>query len=230
MSKRSIAREAMLDLVERRGFQGNNATVTLLLIDADVAPAAKSIQKLTKAKTLKPNVYGKRVKATRQSFMVYRLTDHGWTLVQRISGELPEAALAQQLSKDLKTRVMWLGLSDTASWTGYYLFDATGTMVELLEDFCDHHGDASHLDANLLGKLKVESTGNGIFGSTLRKVAVTKLQSGIEVHKLIDAFFRDENILAPFTGDWRTSPGSSVTLEIADLAPEDVERLDFVTA
>src|SRR4051812_2886754 len=120
MSKRSIAREAMLDLVERRGFHGDSATVTLLLIDADVAQAAKSIQKLTKSKTLKPNAYGKTVKATRQSYMIYRLSGHGWTLAQRISGELPKSALAQQLAKDLKTRVMWLGLSDTASWTGYY--------------------------------------------------------------------------------------------------------------
>ena len=47
--------------------------------------------------------------------------------------------------------------------------------------------------------------------------------------KLIDTFFRTENILAPVTGDWDRAPGPR-TLEIPNLAPEDVERMDFVAA
>ena len=46
MAKR--AKEEELDLVERRGFNGANATVNLVLVDADVERAAGAVKKCGK--------------------------------------------------------------------------------------------------------------------------------------------------------------------------------------
>ena len=59
------AKQESLDLVERRGFNGNNATVSLVLIDADVERAAAAVKKCGKCATWRKGVYGKRVRAAK---------------------------------------------------------------------------------------------------------------------------------------------------------------------
>jgi hypothetical protein len=213
------------DLAERRGFNGNGATIDLVLINAPLEPVASAVKEHAKCTTWRKDVYGKSVKATKQSYMVYRLAGHGWTLLQSVCGTPADFQLAQELSRRRKGRAMWLRLSEVASWMGYYLFDG-GAMTEILEDFAEHHGDASHLPRDVVGSLKVHSTGRGIFGSSTRKVALSKLKTPIDAQQFVDSFFRSENILAPVSGEWG-SPGT-VTLEFPDIGADDMERLDFL--
>ena|SRR5688572_21131238 len=214
---------------ERRGFNGSNATVRLVLVEAAVGEAASAVKKYGGCATWRKDVYGVRVRATRQSYMVYRLEGHGWSVVQSVSGPAATHRLAQWVSRELGGRTIWLCLSDVASWTGYYVFDR-GTMTEILEDYAEHHGDTSHLPQEVVGSLKSLPTGRGIFGSSAREVALSKLKTGIGVEQFIDSFFKSQNILAPVSGDWREEP-RMVTLELPqleELADEDVERMDFV--
>ena len=215
-----------LDLVERRGFNGTNATVSLVLVDADVERSAAAIRKCGKCASWRKGLYAKRARATKQSYMVYRLAGHGWSMAQAVSGKPVTYELARDVSRELGGRAMWLSMSDPASWTGYCLFNAS-VMTELLEDFGDHHGDASHLPPDLVGSLKVRSTGRGIFGSSVRKVALSKLKTAKDVNKLIDDLLRAENTLAPVSGEWG-GEGGTLTLAIPYLSEEDVERLDLV--
>ena len=92
---------------------------------------------------------------------------------------------------------------------------------------CNGPGDASHLPPDLVGSLKVRSTGRGIFGSSVRKVALSKLKTPKDVNKLIDDLLRAENTLAPVSGEWG-GEGGTLTLDIPYLSEEDVERLDLV--
>ena len=158
--------------------------------------------------------------------MVYRLAGHGWSMAQSVSGKPVTYELARDVSRELGGRAMWLAVSDTASWTGYLLFNA-GVLVEILEDYVDHHNNASHLPPDLVRSLTVQSTGHGIFGSSWRKVPLSKLKTPKDVDKLIDDLLRAENTLAPVSGEWNDE-GGLVTLDLPYLSEEDVERLDFL--
>jgi hypothetical protein len=209
----------------RRGFNGNGATVSLVLVEGDVDRAAAAVKTCAKCTTWRKDVYGERARATKQSYIVYRLVGHGWSMVQSVSGKPVPFDLAMDLSRELGGRTMWLSVSDVASWTGYYRFDA-GVMTELLEDYGEHHGDASHLPRDAVGALEVRPTGRGIFGSSVRKVAASKLKTPLDVETFVDAMLRAENVLAPVSGEWG-GEGGTVTLDLPNLE-DDVERLDLL--
>ena len=59
-------KEESLDLVERRGFNGTNATVSLVLVDADVERSAAAVKKCGKCASWRKGVDGKRARATKQ--------------------------------------------------------------------------------------------------------------------------------------------------------------------
>jgi hypothetical protein len=206
------------------GFNSENVTITLVLVDRSVEPVAAAVQRIAKCTTWRKNVYGKKARALGQSFIAYKLINSKWTMIQSASGPAVTYQSAKEISLRLKCRAIWLAVSDVASWTGYYLFDR-GRMRELLEDFIDHHGTAEHLPKDVLGSLKVESTGYGIFGAALRDVPLSKLRSP---RRFIDAFFRAEKILAPISGEWNAEPGPRM-LDLPYENPENIERLDFLS-
>jgi hypothetical protein len=101
-------------------------------------------------------------------------------------------------------------------------------MTEILEDYVEHDGGASHLPKNLIGSLIIRSTGRGIFGSSVRTVRPGALKGASQVHKFIDAFFKSENVMAPVSGEWDSTPGMK-KLDLPDLHEDaEVERMDFL--
>jgi hypothetical protein len=220
-------RDEFLDPADLRGLQANGATADVVLLRADVPAVAAALKSHATCPTWKQDVYGRNVRVAKQSYMLFRLAGHPWSHLQTLTGNPVTHALARHLSATLDARAIHLQLSDTASWLGYALFDA-GRLVELLEDCGDHHNDASHLSADLLGDLKVRPTGRGIFGSALRRVAISRLKTPAAVYRFVDDFFRAQDLLAPVAGDWTRKPGP-VTLDLPGFDPDQVDRLDILS-
>ena len=191
---------------EVRGVGSFDTNEILVLVPAAVEEVAAAFQKLRKLKTWLKNARGKTITVTAPSFVVYRLKGHAWTIIDtyKALGDYVNEKDAQALSKSLKIKTIFYGNSDTASVTGYDLFE-NGKLQEHF--YCEE----------------------GVkFESKVRDIEPP--EDGPEIYPFVEQFMKDQDALAPswttYFGAFCHKPGEKIKLNI--LGDDMVERLDYL--
>jgi len=200
-------------IAECRGVASFDTDEILLLVRAPVEPVAAAFRDRRGLATWVPEAQGQTVTVSDPCYLVYRLAGHPWTIIDRYhgTGGYPEPGDAEALSAALRTRAVYYGNSDTASATGYELFEG-GRRLE-----------------------RFEADDGVAFESTLRRVDPPEDCDGI--YPFVDAFLRAQDAFVPgwsvYLGGWCHRPGQEVRLDL-ELREADgrrvVERLDFLGA
>lgn len=192
-----------------------------LLVRAPVQQASAELQTLLGARTLKPNVLGKKIKLAARCYAVFRIVDQPWSIVWRLCSDIadtfhqPSAAAA--LSRSLATRVILVNSGDTGGVYQYHAYDQ-GELVEVFDV-----GSASTLD---LASLKnVARARQMTFASSLRKPDLKQIRNPLD---FIGDYIKAENALVPFGFEALGNPGETVELTLEELGADDVERLDYI--
>jgi hypothetical protein len=194
-----------------RGVETFDTEERVILVLANVEPAAEAFATLKKAQVHERDVLGGKPVAIRNpSYLALRLRGHRWTLVVACTSgrtSFLEAADAKSLSKALKTKAIYFANSDCASATEYELFDAGKTRERFR---CVN---------------EVELT------SEVRDVDPP--EDGPGTYEFVDRFMREQDAFVPACSIHLNAGGmtSGQKLELApDELPVEIERLDFVAA
>ena len=192
-----------------------------LLVKAPVEKASAGLQALLGAKTLKPNVLGKKIKLARRCYAVFRIVGQPWSIVMRLCSNVDETfhkpSDAAALSKSLEASVILVNSGDTGGVYQYFVFEK-GKVVEVFDV-----GSGESLD---LADLKNVARGEQItFASSLRKPDLKQVKNPLD---FIGDYIKSENALVPFGFESLGDPGEPVELTLEGLGPDDVERLDYI--
>ena len=202
------ARPEPIPIAQLRGVGTFDTNEILVFVAQPVDIAAAAFQKFRKLKTRVANAAGKTVTVRDPSYVVYRLKGHAWTIIDSYAsmGKYVDPDDAKALSKSLKCRTIFYGNSDTASATGYDLFD-NGKRLEHFECY--------------------ESVE---FESSIRKVNAP--DDGPDIYPFVEQFMKDQDALAPswtvYFGAICHKPGDKVKLDF--FSAEEVTRVDYVSA
>ena len=193
-------------LEDMRGVASFDTNEILLFVPAAVEEVAAAFKKLRKLKTWIKDARGKTIVVSEPSYVVYRLKGHKWTIIDsyKAIGDYPTENDAKALSKTFNSRIIHYGNSDTASATGYDLFEKG----KRLEHFMCYED--------------VE------FESDFREVEPP--EDGPEIYPFVEQFMKEQDAFAPswttYFGAFRHKPGAKIKLDI--LPKEMVERLDYL--
>ena len=195
-------------LAEMRGVGTFDTNEILVFVPRPVEEVAAAFKKHRKLNTLVASAMGKTITVGDPSYLVYRLKGHAWTVIDsyHAMGRYVKTEDAKVLSKLFKCRTIFYGNSDTASATGYDLYD-NGQRLEHFYCFDDLQ-----------------------FESKLRDIAPP--EDGPDIYPFVDAFMKEHDAFAPswsiYFGAICNKPGDKVKLEFA--AGDEVVRLDYVSA
>ena len=191
-----------------RGVVSFDTNELLVLVPKPVEEVAVAFQKLRKLKTWIKNARGKTITVAEPSYLVYRLKGHPWTIIDSYKGcgTYVNESDAKALSKALRTKCLYYGNSDTASATGYDLFDKG----KRLEHFLCYED--------------VE------FESTIRQIEPP--EAGPDIYPFVEQFMKEQDAFAPgwttYFGAFCHKPGATIKLNV--LSDDMVERLDYLSA
>jgi hypothetical protein len=189
-----------------RGVVSFDTNEILLFVPAPVEDVADAFKKLRKLKTWIKDARGKTIVVSEPSYVVYRLKGHKWTIIDSYKANGPDVNDAMALSETFKSRVIHYGNSDTASATGYDLFE-NGKRLEHFMCYEDLE-----------------------FESKLRDVEPP--EDGPDIYPFVDQFMKEQDAFAPswttYFGAFCHKPGAKIKLQI--LPQEMVERLDYLAA
>lgn len=191
---------------DMRGVASFDTNEILLFVPAPVEDVAEAFKKLHKLKTWLKDARGKTIVVSEPSYVVYRLKGHKWTIVDsyKVNGQYPDEKDAMALSKTFKSRVLHYGNSDTASATGYDLFE-NGKRLEHFMCYED-----------------VE------FESNVRDIEPP--EDGPDIYPFVEQFMKEQDAFAPswstYFGPFCHEPSAKIKLNI--LPGEIVERLDYL--
>lgn len=195
-------------LAEMRGVGTFDTNELLIFVRRPVEEVAAAFKKHRKLKTLVPNALGKTITVRDPSYLIYRLQGHAWTVIDTYCarGKYVNTEDAKALSKALECRTIFYGNSDTASATGYDLYD-NGDRLERFYCFEDVQ-----------------------FESKLRKTKAPK--DGPDIYPFVERFMKAHDAFAPswsiYFGSICNDPGDKVKLEFP--AADELIRLDYVSA
>ena len=201
--KKSSNKPPIEDIRDVASFDTNEI---LLFVPAPVEDVAETFKKLHKLKTWLKDARGKTIVVSEPSYVVYRLKGHKWTIVDsyKVNGQYPDEKNAMALSKTFKSRVLHYGNSDTASATGYDLFE-NGKRLEHFMCYED-----------------VE------FESNVRDIEPP--EDGPDIYPFVEQFMKEQDAFAPswstYFGPFCHEPSAKIKLNI--LPGEIVERLDYL--
>jgi len=196
-----------IPLAEMRGVASFDTNELLVFVPKPVEEVAVAFQKLRKLKTWIKNARGKTITVTEPSYLVYRLKGHPWTIVDTYKGRgaYVNENDAKALSKALGGKSLYYGNSDTASATGYDLFEKG----KRLEHFLSYED--------------IE------FESAIRQVEPPG--DGPDIYPFVEQFMKDLDVFAPswttYFGAFCHKPGTTVKLDV--LSDDMVERLDYLS-
>jgi hypothetical protein len=192
----SIWERKGLPLSELRGVVSFDYNNSLVLVQASVDVVSQTFAQMRGAAILQSNVAEREVELARQCFLLFRLKGHPWT--QILDKESSWNGLgeedAERLSRVLKVKAIFYGISDTALASVYRLYDS-GRLME-----------------------RYDSDENGItaFDSLLRKLTLNDIK---DEEEWVHTFFKDQDALEPglrfqyLVGHVLNEPGDRISLE-----------------
>ncbi|MCU0547846.1 MAG: hypothetical protein MUC48_00730 [Leptolyngbya sp. Prado105] len=197
-------------LATRRGIESIDLNLAFLLIKAPVATVAQTLSQLKQWNWF-PNASGLTVDA-RESTLVFSLSGHPWALVYQLHLQTQQMWLgksdASTISAILKVPVISYVNSDTGGWLQYHFYQA-GILRERLHSEASDTGDQIEFQSDLT---QIEQPIHNAYLFTLNF-----LQS------------QDAYIPALVVDDGVFGSDQSIILEIGNLFPEELERMDYLT-
>jgi hypothetical protein len=199
----------VLDIESFRGVMTFDTNEILLLVRAPFAKVCDAWQKRKKLKPWTKNAIGKSVTIGTNNYAIYQIKSLDWVVIDNFSGAFQSPEDAEALSKQLNTRAIFYGNSDTGGVTQYDVYDS-GKPVE-------------NFEAGVSG-LK--------FHSDIRDVESP--EDGPDIYPFVHDFFAEQEAYLPgwssflFEG-YGHKKGSKVKLAYDGL-DELVERFDFMSA
>jgi ankyrin repeat protein len=216
-------------------FETNDAAV---LLRADVEAVSAAFATRVDCARRRKGMLGKKVKLTGRCYAVFSIVGQPWTAIMKLHAaysDWPSVADAAALSESLQTQAMYVANSDTGGVAHYALFDR-GKLVELFDSGTAGESDTvatiSHRFAtlyqlDLTGLPNVQVNGRTSFASAARHVDLMTVSNGLN---FIDDFVRQQGAFVPFFADEWGLPGERVELSLEGFGPDDIERLDFISA
>ncbi len=216
-----------------RGVSTFDTNDAAFVIATDVESAAGAFAKLIGAGVWKKNVLGKKVKLTNRCYALWKLIGTPWTAVIKLAGHWPDIKDAVALSTSLKTRALYVGNSDTAGVTQYFLFDH-GQLVEMFaygttpdnanaQTVIKQFATAYDVDLSKFPDLSVKKC--MVFASARRKLDLATIKNDLD---FVNDYVSGQDAYIFFAeADWGEA-GQRIELTLEGLGPDDIERLDYV--
>jgi ankyrin repeat protein len=186
------------DYAAARGVTTFQINEMAILVNEPVARSAEVFARLRHALAWIPDIYGKPILATPLCVLVYQFSGHDWSLIELLHDDCTgyglSASDALEISRDLQTKVLFYGNSDTARTVAYSLFE-----------------NGQEMESFFCGVDEERESGGVVFRSKLREASI----ECSDREDFVEAFIKEQDAFLPGWSELARSaePGSTITIE-----------------
>lgn len=230
-----------LPIESRRGIDLEDGDDSLVLVMASMEDTSRAFQLHCRAEDWERDVSGKDVKITDRCYVSMRLVGHNWSVVRACYVDSAQsygsltADDAQAMSESVGAPAIFFQNSDNASVVGYTYFEGGEEKERFFYDpeggewDADSNWEEDDWDDDETWNVEEEEGWAGpppTFLSLRRQLDTRQIEDPWE---FVDDFLKEMDAFAPSLEIRRAKPGKEFNLTFDGFAPEDFERLDFIS-